>query len=129
MRYALPTGDDMGLAAQVSAHFARARYYTLVDDANGARVCMRVQKGEGGGKGRRLSELFRDWNVDVVLCGNLGSGAVRHMEAIGVPVFSGAHGSVADAIEEYRSGLLRAADASTACDQGRNRNETKDTRQ
>jgi predicted Fe-Mo cluster-binding NifX family protein len=44
MRIAVPSVDDRGLESEMSAHFGRAPYYTLVDVENGEITGYKVVK-------------------------------------------------------------------------------------
>ncbi|NQU15850.1 MAG: NifB/NifX family molybdenum-iron cluster-binding protein, partial [Desulfobacteraceae bacterium] len=60
-----------------------------------------------GGAGIQAAQLVASNGVDVVITGNCGPNAVRTLSAGGVKVIVGQTGSVNQATEDYKKGILK----------------------
>ena len=56
---------------------------------------------------------MQNWDVNVMLAGNMGQGAVNKLNAAGISVIRGCSGTVKQVIEDYTAGKL--ADAPVIC--------------
>jgi predicted Fe-Mo cluster-binding NifX family protein len=94
----------------VDPRFGRSDYFCFYDTDTGELRC--EENGfthEHGGVGVQASQYMADQSVSVILTGQVGPNAYRALEAAEIPVYTGATGTVAEALEEYRAGSLRAA--------------------
>ena len=64
-----------------------------------------------GGAGIQAGQLMANKGVKAVLTGNCGPNAHQTLTAAGIEVFVGCSGTVAEVIERFESGQLRAATA------------------
>lgn len=107
MKICLPTLDARGLEAELSPHFGRAPFFTLVD-----RVADRIETidnpraGQGAGS-CSTAELLRGRSIQAVICRGLGQGAFGRLQAMGVPVYLSDRPDVAGALEDLLSGRAR----------------------
>lgn len=118
MRLCMPTVDDAGLAARLTAHFGSAPYYTIVETDSGtievvANAHARHEHGSceaaGGMTGRA---------VDAVVCQGLGRRALAGLAASGIPVYVAGAADVAAAVAEFRGGKLERLTEDAACGGG-----------
>jgi predicted Fe-Mo cluster-binding NifX family protein len=65
----------------------------------------------GEGAGIQSARLVAERGVKVVLTGNVGPNAHQALSAAGIEVVVGCSGTVAEAVERFKSGQLRAAPA------------------
>lgn len=105
MRVAIPTEDERGLDSTVDQHFGRAPVYTILDTESDAVETVENDSHHFGGSGHP-PEIVADAGVEVVLAGDIGRGAVSRFEDRGIPVFRGATGTVAEAIEDWEAAAL-----------------------
>lgn len=97
----------------VDPRFGRAPRLLLVDVASG-RVERAVANDEGvaavQGAGIRAAEAVAALGAEALLTGHCGPKAFRALQAAGVKVFTGAAGTVAEAVAALREGRLTPAD-------------------
>ncbi|PSH04187.1 MAG: dinitrogenase iron-molybdenum cofactor biosynthesis protein [Acidobacteria bacterium] len=112
MRIAI-TSEGEALQSAVDPRFGRAKYFVVVDTEmnvtaviyNGANV--NAAQGAGIKAGKRVSEL----GVQALITGNVGPKAFEILREGNVAVYTGATGTVADAIEQFRAGNLKLAES------------------
>lgn len=115
MTICLPTLDARGLAAELSQHFGRSPYFTLVDRAaDRVETIENPRSGHGGGS-CSAAELLRGRSIQAVVCRGLGQGAFGRLRAMGVPVFLSERSDVAGALEDLLSGRARPMGRAHAC--------------
>jgi predicted Fe-Mo cluster-binding NifX family protein len=114
----IPTLDGSGLLSEVSMHFGKSPYFTLIKFENGEikeiNVIESLGKHRGGSK--TPAEIILDSKADILISGNLGSKAVSMLRNSGIEVFSGASGKVKDVVKEWKMGMLKIADENS-CDE------------
>ena len=107
------TAQGPGTSTQVDPRFGRARYFIVVDTETGESstvdnaVNLNALQGAGIQAGRSVVEL----GVDVLITGHVGPKAFSTLKAGGMAVYTGASGTVAEAVEQYKAGKLRAAES------------------
>jgi predicted Fe-Mo cluster-binding NifX family protein len=107
------TSQGSYLQSPVDPRFGRARYLIVVDTETGAfsavdnSVNLNAAQGAGIQTGKRIVDL----GVDGLITGHVGPKAFSTLQAGGVKIYTGASGSVADAIEQFKAGKLAAAAA------------------
>lgn len=100
----------------VGEHFGRVPTYTLVDTENGDVRVIKNTTTHMGGTGY-APDLISQHGAEVMLCNGLGRKAIQMFEEKGIMVYVGAAGTVADAINLWKTGKLQAATSETACQQ------------
>jgi predicted Fe-Mo cluster-binding NifX family protein len=106
------TSDGQGLDAQVNPNFGRAPYFLFVDPETEAAEAVENNPGAHGA-GVQAAELVAGKKVSVVLTGNIGPNAYQGLLAAGIEIYTGAQGSVKDALGDYRAGRLNRAEGPT----------------
>jgi predicted Fe-Mo cluster-binding NifX family protein len=115
MRLCIPTMGYKGLSEMVGEHFGRVPTYTIVDaETNKVEVIQNTSQHMGGSG--YPPELMANANVDVMLCSNLGHRAIGMFEEFGIEVYSGASGTVEDALNMWKSNMLQMATDKNACE-------------
>jgi predicted Fe-Mo cluster-binding NifX family protein len=106
------TGRD--LQAPVDPRFGRCRYLVILDtEGGGSEVVENPALTSPGGAGVALVQELVRRGVRTVITGDVGPNAFQALRAAGVAVHTGASGTVAEALAQYRRGGLRAPDGAT----------------
>jgi len=109
------TSQGFALTSLVAPRFGRAKYFFVVNtETDAARpvdntVNLNATQGAGIQSGRKVIEL----GAEAVVTGQVGPKAFATLQAGGVSVFTGATGTVADAIEQFKAGNLDIAQSAT----------------
>jgi predicted Fe-Mo cluster-binding NifX family protein len=105
IRFVVPVVSPEGLGSKVSEHFARSEYFAILvaddDRLVSAEVVHCAPEDD-----KKKAELLANRGVDVVLAGRIGSCMIRVFMDRGIPMFSGAEGTVAQAFKDYKAGKL-----------------------
>ncbi|RKY08914.1 MAG: dinitrogenase iron-molybdenum cofactor biosynthesis protein [Planctomycetota bacterium] len=103
------TGET--LDSPVDPRFGRAAWFIIVDsDSMEFEAIANDNVGAAGGAGISSAKVVIDAGAEAVLTGNCGPNAHRSLAAGGVKVYTGAAGTVKEAVEKFNSGELTAAD-------------------
>jgi len=102
------TGEELG--DNVDPRFGRAACF-LIGDTEKMDFCVMKNENVAAGEGAGVSSarLVVDAGARVVITGNCGPNAEHTLRAAGVKLYTGAKGTVAEAIEFYRNGKLTEA--------------------
>lgn len=108
------TSQGRELSSPIDPRFGRAMFFVVIDTETGEfSVADNVQnlnaaQGAGIQAGRNVAEL----GAEAVITGHVGPKAFATLQAGGVKIHTGATGTVAQAIEQFKAGKLRqSADA------------------
>ncbi|MGQ9496718.1 MAG: NifB/NifX family molybdenum-iron cluster-binding protein [Desulfotomaculales bacterium] len=105
------TGPD----AQVDPRFGRCSHFVVYDTDTGTYEAMpNAAAAAAGGSGIQAAQAVVNAGAKAVLTGNIGPNAFRVLEAAGVKCYTGAGGTVKDAVAAYQAGKLTLAGAATA---------------
>ena len=105
------TSQGRELNSPVDQRFGRAKCFIVVDtesgDFSGADNSQNLDAAQGAGiqAGKNVAEL----GAEAVITGHVGPKAFATLQAAGVAIYSGASGTVADAIEQFKGGTLKQA--------------------
>lgn len=94
--------------SEVSPHFGRAEEFMLVEVDDGEikeREVLLAPAHECGA----LPALLSERGVDCLIAGGIGAGAIQHLAGAGIQVYSGAEGSVEDALGRLLAGTLTSS--------------------
>lgn len=106
------TGD--GLASDVDGRFGRCNYFVIVDTETMELESIDNQAQQAiGGAGVEAAQTISSSGAEAVITGNVGPNAYSALSAAGVDIYTGATGSVRDAVTDYKEGNLRKTEAST----------------
>lgn len=102
------TAQESRLDSLLDPRFGRAKFFIVVDTGAGSfsavdnSVNLNAAQGAGIQAGKRVVEL----GVDGLITGHVGPKAFATLAAGRVKIYTGATGTVADAIEQFRAGKL-----------------------
>ena len=108
------------LEAPIDPRFGRCATFVVVDaDTLEFEVIQNPAAASGQGAGIQAAQLVSSKTVSAVIAGNFGPNAHQALSAAGIKVYTGASGSVRDAMEQYKAGgLQEAASATVAAHSG-----------
>jgi len=106
------TAEGQGMSDNVDPHFGRAKRFLLVDtETNDVEVIDNTQNVNAAqGAGIQAAQNLSQPGVTAVLTGNCGPNAFRALAAAGIKVYVGVTGTVAEAVEQLKSGQLTPSD-------------------
>ena len=94
-------------------HFGRTEYFKVYEVEDGAIVSSEVIGSDGIGHGA-LAGLLANHDIQVLICGGLGGGALNALTNAGIEVCAGASGNADEAVAAYLRGAL--VDTGANCD-------------
>ncbi len=101
------TSTGQTLDSQVDPRFGRAAYFIIVDTGSMEFKTIENQNiNAGGGAGINSAKVVIDAQAKAVLTGNCGPNAQRTLSAAGVKLYTGATGTISEAIELFKNGSL-----------------------
>ena len=62
-----------------------------------------------GGAGIQTGQMIANAGVEAVITGNIGPNAFKVLDAAGIKVYTGATGTVKEAVEDYKAGKLSSS--------------------
>jgi predicted Fe-Mo cluster-binding NifX family protein len=104
---------------QVSSHYGQSEGFVLAEVDDGAvksrsTVASPAQHSCGG-----LAELFVQHQVNTVIVGGIGGGAIGHLNAAGINVVAGASGDIESVLASYIDGSLIPGEAACGGEHGK----------
>jgi predicted Fe-Mo cluster-binding NifX family protein len=104
------TSTGRTLDSQVDPRFGRAACFIIIDtETMDFNVIDNESVAAAGGAGISSAKVVIDTGAEAVLTGNCGPNAERTLTASGVRLYTGATGTVAKAVELFKSGELTEA--------------------
>ena len=108
------TAKGQDLDAQVDPRFGRCDNFLFINsDDMSFEVMNNAQAQAFGGAGIQSAQVVAEKNVSAVLTGNVGPNAFRALSAANIKVVTGTSGTVREAVEAYKKGLLSEAGSPT----------------
>jgi predicted Fe-Mo cluster-binding NifX family protein len=105
------TSQGATLQSPLDPRFGRAKHLILLDTGTGAlsvvdnSVNLNAEQGAGIQAAKKVVEL----GAEALITGHVGPKAFSTLQAGKIRIYTGASGSVADAVEQYKAGKLEAA--------------------
>lgn len=107
------TATGEGLDSELDPRFGRASSFILFDTETGDTKAVDnsggVQAAQGAGV--QAAEVVSRLGAECVVTGHCGPKAFRALQAAGIEVYTGASGTVAEAVEQLKAGTLERAAA------------------
>ncbi|MFA5015678.1 MAG: NifB/NifX family molybdenum-iron cluster-binding protein [Actinomycetota bacterium] len=99
------TSSGPTLQSNVDPRFGRCPYYIIYDTEDGSFKAVENKSSlAAGGAGIQAAQNISNIKVEAVVTGNVGPNAFRVLSAASIKIYSGATGSVKDAIEKFKNG-------------------------
>ncbi len=109
------TASASELNAEMDSRFGRCCNFLIYDlDVDDYQVFKNEQAQTAGGAGVSSAQFLDEKGVDAVVSGRFGPRAVRALNTAGITIYSGAEGTVLEALEDYRAGKLKKTEEATA---------------
>jgi predicted Fe-Mo cluster-binding NifX family protein len=106
------TKDDLN--GPVDPRFGRCQYFIEVDtETLDYTVLENDQRDAMGGAGVQAAQTVANAKVDAVITGSVGPNAFQTLNVAGIKIFTGASGSVKDAVKALKEGSLQETNNST----------------
>ena len=102
------TGED--LSSEVDPRFGRAAYFVVGDPDTMDFIAVKSENAAGSAAGIGSAKCVIDEGVEAILTGHCGPNAQRTLNAAGVKLYTDVTGTVAEAVEYFKSGRLTIAD-------------------
>lgn len=97
-----------GPTAAVDPHFGRCPYFAIYDSITKIwETIPNPASNASGGAGIQAAQAVVNRGVQVVITGSLGPNAYRVLEAAAIRCFTGAQGTVQEAVNAYEQGKLK----------------------
>lgn len=93
---------------EIFQHFGRTEHFKVYEVEGNKVVSSEVISSNGAGHGA-LAGVLSDADVKVLICGEIGGGAINALTEAGIEVCSGASGDTDKAVEDYLNGNLESA--------------------
>ncbi|MCD6495370.1 NifB/NifX family molybdenum-iron cluster-binding protein [Candidatus Bipolaricaulota bacterium] len=116
------TARGEGLTAEVDPTFGRAAYFTFIDtdtlgsDTPDVESVANVPGAHGAGV--QAAQTVADKGATVVITGSVGPNAYQGLAAAGVEMYTGATGTVKQALDDFETGRLTRSGAATGARHG-----------
>jgi predicted Fe-Mo cluster-binding NifX family protein len=115
MQICIPVVEDRGLDSRVSGHFGSAPGFMLVDTESGAcRLLENHNDHHAHGMCQPLAVLAGE-QVDGIVVGGIGMGALMKLQAAGVTVYRAMHPTVAETVAAFKGGTLQPVGEDGTC--------------
>ena len=102
MRIAVPYENETGTVFQ---HFGHSQAFKLYDVKDGAVETSEVINTQGSGHGA-LAGLLQEHEVEALICGGIGAGAIETLSAAGIRILAGVKGAADEAVAQHLAGTL-----------------------
>ncbi|NLI12754.1 hypothetical protein Pmgp_01039 [Pelotomaculum propionicicum] len=105
------TSMGQNMESKVDPRFGRANWFILfnTETAEYEVVSNEQNLNAGQGAGIQSAEIISRNGVEALITGNCGPKAFKALGAAGIQVYCGAEGTVAEALESFKSGKLEKA--------------------
>jgi len=115
MNICIPITRDNGIRSPVSLHFGSAPIFMVVDtESRSCRAITNRNLHHDHGMCRPLAQLAGE-DLDAMVVGGIGMGAVEKLKAANVRVFLSEHPTVEETVDAFKTGTLREVTPATAC--------------
>jgi predicted Fe-Mo cluster-binding NifX family protein len=107
MKIGVPIIAPNGLASEINEHFGMSEYFAMLEVEGDKIVKVDVLEDNPSLKERKTpAEVLADHGVKVVLAGGIGPHMIKELQDRGVRIFRGAAGTMEQAFEDYKAGML-----------------------
>lgn len=106
------TGPDISSA--IDPRFGRCLYFVVVEtETMEAKAHSNQSRTAMGGAGIQAGQFVASLGAEAMITGNVGPNASRVLTAAGLKIYTGASGTVEEAVKKYLSGSLNRTSSAT----------------
>ncbi len=117
MNLCIPVEEDLGLKSLVCPHFGSAPLFLIVDtDSLACRAVVNGNLHHGHGMCAPLQSLSGE-QLDGMVVGGIGMGALQKLMAAGIQVFMAQHPTAEETVQAWKAGRLQLVQPGQACAQ------------
>ena len=111
MRIAISVDDDRGLDSVVAQHFGRCPYYVFVDIEQDQIQEIEVLANPyfANHSPGQVPAFIHQQGADMMIAGGMGGRAIMLFQQMGIQAYTGAAGTVQQALEQVTGGALQDA--------------------
>lgn len=118
MNVCVPVLEDQGLMSRPSPHFGSSPFFALVDTVTmNPRTIRNQDEVHQHGMCNPLGAIQGE-GVDVVIVGGIGGGALRKLQAVGIPVLWAQGLTLGEIIAQFKAGALQEMNPAATCGHG-----------
>ena len=111
------TARGEGLNSEVDPTFGRAAYFLFIDPETLITETVKNVPGAHGA-GVQAAQTVAAKKASAVITGSVGPNAYQGLSAAGIKIYTGAKGTIKEALEDYRAGRLTDATGATGARHG-----------
>jgi predicted Fe-Mo cluster-binding NifX family protein len=116
MNLCIPVNSDEGLASEVCPHFGSAPCFLIVDTQTGTcRAIANTVHQQGRGGGCAPLRLLDGEDVDALVVGGIGMGALGKLRAANIQVLLSRLKTVQETLAAFKAGSLQAVGDDAVC--------------
>jgi predicted Fe-Mo cluster-binding NifX family protein len=113
MKIAITASGD-NLDCQMDSRFGRCQNFLIIDqDTMDFEVMSNESAMTSGGAGIQAAQTIVNTGINALITGNVGPNAYEILLAAGIETMTGASGTVRQALEQYKNGILQPASGAT----------------
>ncbi|MFC2108224.1 NifB/NifX family molybdenum-iron cluster-binding protein [Candidatus Bipolaricaulota bacterium] len=117
MKVCIPAATDAGLSSVPHGHFGSAPFFVVHDmGSDKTEILSNANQHHAHGACQPLSALGGH-DVDAVIVGGIGAGAIGKLNASGIRVYRADAGSIEDNLKALREGALTELTPESGCQQ------------
>ena len=115
MKLCIPVEENLGLDSPVCAHFGSAPFFLIVDsESEESETIVNTGAHHAHGMCRPLA-LLEDREIDCMVVGGIGRGALLKLQAADIGVYRTQHPTVRATVDAFRSGSLNPVTLQDVC--------------
>ncbi|MEA3239061.1 MAG: NifB/NifX family molybdenum-iron cluster-binding protein [Candidatus Bipolaricaulota bacterium] len=111
------TARGDGFTAEVDPTFGRATYFLFIDTDTLALEAVENVPGAHGA-GVQAAQTVAEKGPTVVITGSVGPNAYQGLTAAGIEIYTGAQGTVREALADFQAGKLTPSNKATGARHG-----------
>ncbi|MEW6697899.1 MAG: NifB/NifX family molybdenum-iron cluster-binding protein [Bacillota bacterium] len=109
MRIAISASGET-LESLLNPRLGRCEHFVLYNEDNSETATVEnTGRFSVGAAGIATADLLSDYDVEVLITGNVGPNAFTALQAAGIKVYTGASGKIKDVLQDYKNGKLSEA--------------------
>ncbi len=103
MKIAIPTKGS-----EVDNHFGHCELYTIfsISEKKEVELTEILPSPKGCGCKSNIASVLKEKGVNIMLAGNMGTGALNILRSNGIDVFRGCHGNINEIAESFLKGKI-----------------------